>query len=396
MKAANAPLKWPCCPPPGRTPPPAWPFERGSRKVFLSDDGSTAIEVALKLAYAFARRTGRSAKPRFLSLAGACHGDSVGAVALGHINLFHKAYGGCCSRPTRSWRPIATDVRSMPRGPSGPTRVNIESAAGNASTSFDQKFEVRLKKGNPYAAFVFEPLMQGAAGMIPQPSGWLRQAAEIAGRRRTVDRRRSHDRVRAHGVTVLPSGLPALPASAATAPPSLFACHHEGVQPDFLALAKALTEGYCRWRPLSPRSRLRGLPRRIRRIQDVLPWPQFHRQPTRRRGGPCQPETPPGDTVHSRARPARTDPPPGTRRALGPPARRRHPADRPGRGNRAVRDWRTRQPFELRHARHPGLRGHGYTGPSPRNVIVLMPPIARPGQARRMVAPAQAVRELGD
>src|SRR4051794_19350871 len=59
-------------------------------KVFYSDDGSTAMEVALKLAYEFARRSGRSKKPKFLSLEGAYHGDTVGAVSVGHIDLFHK------------------------------------------------------------------------------------------------------------------------------------------------------------------------------------------------------------------------------------------------------------------------------------------------------------------
>src|SRR6185295_12203257 len=64
----------------------------GLSKVFFSDDGSTAMEVALKLAYEFARRSGRSPKPRFLSLEGAYHGDTIGAVSLGHIDLFHKSY----------------------------------------------------------------------------------------------------------------------------------------------------------------------------------------------------------------------------------------------------------------------------------------------------------------
>src|SRR5262245_58751955 len=64
-------------------------------KVFYSDDGSTAMEVALKLAYEFTRRTrGKKTKPKFLSLEGAYHGDTVGAVSLGHIDLFHKAYSG--------------------------------------------------------------------------------------------------------------------------------------------------------------------------------------------------------------------------------------------------------------------------------------------------------------
>ena len=66
----------------------------GLDKVFFSDDGSTAIEVALKLAYEFARRTGRGKRPKFLSLDGAYHGDTIGAVSLGHIDLFHKSYSG--------------------------------------------------------------------------------------------------------------------------------------------------------------------------------------------------------------------------------------------------------------------------------------------------------------
>src|SRR4051794_31445257 len=62
------------------------------RKVFFSDDGSTALEVALKLSYQFARRTRGLKKPRLLSLQGAYHGDTIGAVSLGHIDLFHSAY----------------------------------------------------------------------------------------------------------------------------------------------------------------------------------------------------------------------------------------------------------------------------------------------------------------
>jgi adenosylmethionine-8-amino-7-oxononanoate aminotransferase len=69
-------------------------------KVFFSDDGSTAVETALKLAYEFTRRTrGPKPKPRFLSMDGAYHGDTVGAVSVGHIDLFHKAYGGLLFLP---------------------------------------------------------------------------------------------------------------------------------------------------------------------------------------------------------------------------------------------------------------------------------------------------------
>src|SRR6266550_7327508 len=148
-------------------------------KVFFSDDGSTAMEVALKLAYEFARRTGRSKNPRFLSLAGAYHGDTVGAVSLGHIELFHKAYAGllfksdrvmapyCYRCPFNRAKPECADARDY-------RRCNWECVG-----KVEQKFAAEKKRGNPYAAMVIEPLIQGAAGMIPQPAGWLRRVAEI-------------------------------------------------------------------------------------------------------------------------------------------------------------------------------------------------------------------------
>jgi len=149
-------------------------------KVFFSDDGSTAMEVALKLAYEFARRTGHSKRPRFLSLQGAYHGDTVGAVALGHIDLFHKAYSGllfktesvmapyCYRCPFNRAKPERADAREY-------RKCNWECVG-----KLEQKFAVQKKRDAPYAAFVFEPLIQGAAGMIPQPHGWLRRAAEIS------------------------------------------------------------------------------------------------------------------------------------------------------------------------------------------------------------------------
>jgi adenosylmethionine-8-amino-7-oxononanoate aminotransferase len=225
-------------------------------KVFFSDDGSTALEVALKLAYEFTRRTRsksarrvspRAAQPKFLSLEGAYHGDTVGAVALGHIDLFHRSYSGllfqtdkvmvpyCYRCPFNRAKPERADAREY-------RKCNWECLG-----KVEQKFSTQKKKGNPYAAFVFEPLIQGAAGMIPQPPGWLRRAAEIA---------RSHGALLIADEVMTGFGrtgsseshlqaaeLPATPPKGGT-PNKLFACHHEGVRPDFLCLAKGLTGGY--------------------------------------------------------------------------------------------------------------------------------------------------------
>ena len=166
-------------------------------KVFFSDDGSTAMEVALKLAYEFARRTGRNRKPKFLSLGGAYHGDTVGAVSLGHIDLFHKAYGGllfksdtvmspyCYRCPYNRARPQRADARDY-------RRCNWECVG-----QVEKKFAAQKKRGNPYAAMVVEPLMQGAAGMVPQPAGWLRRVAEIV-------RGNGAQWLRSHGHTLNP------------------------------------------------------------------------------------------------------------------------------------------------------------------------------------------------
>ena len=231
-------------------------------KVFFSDDGSTALEIALKLAYEFTRRA-RSAgvspasrakvQPRFLSLAGAYHGDTVGAVSLGHIDLFHKSYSGllfktdkvmspyCYRCPFNCAKPERADAREY-------RKCNWECAG-----LVEKKFATQERKGNPYAAFVFEPLIQGAAGMIPQPRGWLRRVTEIA---------------RHHGALLIAdevmTGFGRVGQCSAGVPPAwrkekfslalapgrrdacatLFASQHEGVQPDFLCLAKGLTGGY--------------------------------------------------------------------------------------------------------------------------------------------------------
>jgi adenosylmethionine---8-amino-7-oxononanoate aminotransferase len=194
-------------------------------KIFFSDDGSTAMEVALKLAYEFARRTRSLKNPRFLSLQGAYHGDTIGAVSLGHIDLFHKAYSGllfesekvmapyCYRCPFNRAKPERADARTY-------RKCNWE-CVGQVEQAFAKR-----KTKDPYAAFVIEPLMQGAAGMIPQPAGWLRDVAAIT---------------RANGAQLIADEVM---TGFKRAGHSLLACHNEAVQPDFVALAKGMTGGY--------------------------------------------------------------------------------------------------------------------------------------------------------
>ncbi len=195
-------------------------------KVFYSDDGSTAVEVALKLAYEFACRTGRARKPRFLSLDGAYHGDTVGAVSAGHIDLFHKAYSGMLFKTDKVMSPYCYRCpfnKAKPeRGDARDTRkCNFECV-----DKVEQQFAARKKRGVNYAALLVEPGIQGPAGMIAQPKGWLGRVAEIS---------------RVHGTQLIADEVMTGLGRAAD---QLFASHDEGVQPDFLCVAKGLTGGY--------------------------------------------------------------------------------------------------------------------------------------------------------
>jgi adenosylmethionine-8-amino-7-oxononanoate aminotransferase len=205
---------------------------RRLNKVFFSDDGSTAVEVALKLAYEFTKRArGTRTEPRFISLDGAYHGDTVGAVSLGHMDLFHKAYRGllfktdkvaspyCYRCPFNRAKPERSDAREY-------RRCNWECVQKT-----EQKFASQKKRGNPYAGFVFEPLIQGAAGMIAQPHGWLHRVTDIA---------------HSHGTLLIADEVMTgfARTGSQTGWRSLFASHQEEVQPDFLCLAKGLTGGY--------------------------------------------------------------------------------------------------------------------------------------------------------
>jgi adenosylmethionine-8-amino-7-oxononanoate aminotransferase len=224
--------------------------DRGLAKVFFSDDGSTALEVALKLAYEFTRRTrGTKTKPKFLSLAGAYHGDTIGAVSLGHIDLFHQAYGGMLFKTDQVMSPYCYRCPFNRAKPERADAREYRRCHWECVGQVEKKFTAQKKKRNPFAAFVFEPLMQGAAGMIPQPASWLRQVAAIA---------------RGHGTLLIAdevmtgfgrTGVSSVQCSVSSNDrrqlktenlklKTLFACQQEKVQPDFLCLAKGLTGGY--------------------------------------------------------------------------------------------------------------------------------------------------------
>jgi adenosylmethionine-8-amino-7-oxononanoate aminotransferase len=190
------------------------------KKVFFSDDGSTALEVALKMSYEFTRRTGRSRAPKFLSLQGAYHGDTVGAVSVGHIDLFHKAYGGLLFKSDQVMSPYCY---RCPFNQAKPERADAR-VTRKCNWECVGKVETKLKR-RKYAAFVVEPRVQGAAGMIAHPEGWLKRVAKA---------------VRASGAQLIADEV--MTGFGRTG--AMFACQKEKVAPDFLCVAKGLTGGY--------------------------------------------------------------------------------------------------------------------------------------------------------
>lgn len=229
-------------------------------KVFFSDDGSTAMEVALKMAYEFARRTRGIRHPKFLSLDQAYHGDTVGAMSLGHNEIFHSTYAGLTFASDKAMSPYCYRCPYNRAKPERADAREYRKCNWECVDQVEEKFARQARRGKSYAAMVIEPLIQGAAGMIPQPPGWLRRVTEIVrghgaqliadevmtGFGRTGDSSTKPGKVgrdfsQAHEKNRTSSRSLSEQSNHSV---GLFACHGEGVQPDFLALAKGMTGGY--------------------------------------------------------------------------------------------------------------------------------------------------------
>lgn len=175
----------------------------GLARVFYSDSGSTAVEIALKQSFQFWQLRGRRSKQRFLRLGDAYHGDTLGAVGVGGIDIFHRIFG-----------PLL--VRS----------IAVPSPSGTNGAASLHRLEAELdQRSDEIAALVMEPLVQGAAGMLVHPEGFLRQAAALC---------------REFGVHLIADEV----ATGFGRTGAMFACEHEGVSPDFLCLAKGIAGGY--------------------------------------------------------------------------------------------------------------------------------------------------------
>jgi len=184
----------------------------GLDRIFFSDDGSTAIEAALKMAFQFWRQTSpaRPEKARFIAIDEAYHGDTLGAVGVGGVDRF-----------TAMFAPLTFEPIRLPP-PGLPGRSGRPASAAEALSHLEA---VLTTHGHEIAAVVMEPLVQMAGGILVQPPGYLRGVRDLT---------------RAHGVLLILDEV----ATGFGRTGTLFACEQEDVVPDFLCLAKGLTAGY--------------------------------------------------------------------------------------------------------------------------------------------------------
>jgi adenosylmethionine-8-amino-7-oxononanoate aminotransferase len=167
----------------------------GLTRVFYSDSGSTATEIALKMAFQFWHQSGEP-RQRFISLREAYHGDTIGSVSVGGIDLFHSTY-----------RPLLFESLHAEPGDAADMERLLSEHAGEV------------------AAVIVEPLVQGAAGMLVHPPGYLRAVRELCDR---------------FDVLLICDEV----ATGFGRTGRMFACEHEDVAPDLMCVAKGITGGY--------------------------------------------------------------------------------------------------------------------------------------------------------
>jgi adenosylmethionine-8-amino-7-oxononanoate aminotransferase len=184
----------------------------GLSRVFYSDDGSTAVEVALKMAFQYFANTGRPGKRGFAAFAHGYHGDTVGAMSVGDPADFSFPFV-----------PILVPVERLPvpRCEGSPLRAPDHRAVHAALGALADLLE---RRGDHLAAVILEPMVQGAGGMIMHPPSFLAGVAELC---------------RAHDVLLIADEV--MTGFGRTG--RLFAVEHAGVSPDLLCVAKGLTGG---------------------------------------------------------------------------------------------------------------------------------------------------------
>lgn len=180
------------------------------KKVFYSDSGATSVEIALKIAYQYWYNQGIK-RDKFIALGESYHGDTIGSVSVGGMELFHSIF-----------RPMLFETFFAP----SPFPYRFNGSAEKCKKNSLDKIEDLLKKhsGN-IAAVIVEPLVQGAAGIIVHPAGFLKAVSELT---------------KKYNVLLIADEV----ATGFGKTGKMFACENENVEPDIMCTAKGITGGY--------------------------------------------------------------------------------------------------------------------------------------------------------
>jgi len=185
----------------------------GLSKVFYSDDGSTSVEVALKMAFQYWKHKGAASKNTFVCLNNSYHGDTIGGVSVGGIDIFHKTFEPLLFKTYRAPSPYCY------RCELGKSYPDCKLAC------LDKLEDIFRTYSNEIAAMIIEPMMQAAGGMITSPPEYLKGVRELCTK---------------YNILMIADEV----ATGFGRTGKMFACEHEGVEPDLLCLSKGITGGY--------------------------------------------------------------------------------------------------------------------------------------------------------
>ena len=190
-------------------------FPQNLVKVFYSDNGSTAVEISLKMAFQFWKQCQKRQPSRtgFITFLNGYHGDTIGSVSVGGIDLFHKIYKPLLFKSIKVHSPYCYRCHLGKEYP------------GCRMSCLGEVEEVMERHHKKVAAIIMEPLIQAAAGMITFPPGYTKSVREIAAK---------------YGIFFIADEV----ATGFGRTGALFACMLEGINPDFLSMAKGITGGY--------------------------------------------------------------------------------------------------------------------------------------------------------
>jgi adenosylmethionine---8-amino-7-oxononanoate aminotransferase len=186
---------------------------KGLQRVFYSDSGATAVEIALKMAVQYWQLKGQTKRTRVASLVESYHGDTVGSMSMGYSETFHRFHKSLLFPVLRLTPPHMFRYLNC---------LSEEEALESAIREAEEKL---TPERDSLAALFIEPLMQGAAGMWPQPPGYVWALREICHR---------------NGILFIADEV----ATGFGRTGKMFACEHEDVVPDILCLGKGITGGY--------------------------------------------------------------------------------------------------------------------------------------------------------